>query len=203
MNIAPLDRLLEQLDLPSDLAYDPLWSAAPDFLSLIADHVLNAHPANIVECSSGTSSVILAACCRQLGHGKVLSLENGADHAERTRAELDRLGLSGLASVIDAPLRPTFVGAQEFNWYDLDGLDIERIDMLVVDGPPGFLQPLSRLPALPRLANRLVAGATVFLDDAARPDERIIATRWVEAFPGLQHRYFDLARGAAEFRWPE
>lgn len=195
-----LAALLDRLDLPNDLAYDPKWSAAPDFLNAVADHVLAARPETILECSSGTSTVILARCCQVNGRGRVYSLENGPEFAASTRAELARLGLSTHAAVIDAPLLDWPLGGSNYQWYALDHLPEHAIDMLVIDGPPGFLQPLSRYPALPLLYRRLSESAAIYLDDAARPDERAIVSLWLREHPELSHRYVELERGCAILR---
>lgn len=192
--------LCRRLDLPEDIAYDPLWSAAPDFLGLIVRHALAERPATVVECSSGATTVMLARCCAMNGHGHVWSLENGAGFAARTRAELERLGLSGHATVLDAPLTGYRLEAGDFQWYELSGLTPGTIDLLVIDGPPGFLQPLSRYPALPLLHPRLAAAATVYLDDAARPDEQRILALWQAAHPDLGCQAPATRRGCAVLR---
>jgi predicted O-methyltransferase YrrM len=189
--------LLERLGLGPDVACDPDWSAAADFLELIADHVLHALPDTIVECSSGLSTLILARCCALAGRGRVYSLENGADYARNTRAEIARHGLESYATVLDAPLIEQSVHGVAYQWYALDGLPERAIDMLVIDGPPGFLQRHSRYPALPRLIDRLAVGCTLFMDDAARPDERDILALWQARYPGLHQDHVSNQRGCA------
>lgn len=193
-----LQPLLDRLNLPDDLAYDPKWSATPDFLERIADHALAAQPKNILECSSGVTTAILAKCCAQLGHGHVYSLENGPEFAAATRSQIARLGLTDHATVIDAPLISMTFGEQTFQWYSLAGLAINEIDMLVIDGPPGFIQPHSRYPALPALHARLNQYCAIFLDDAARADEREIVERWLAEYPEFRHCYVELERGCSE-----
>ncbi len=192
-----LKRLLARLVLAPCAAYDPKWSAAPDFLGLIADHALTARPKVIVECSSGVTTLILARCCALNGSGHVFSLENGPEFAARTRAELERFGLSGLATVIDAPLVPCPLDGREYQWYNLAGLPPLEVDMLVIDGPPGFIQRHSRYPALPRLASRMTTGGVAFLDDAARPDERELVAMWLVHMPALRHDYIANERGCS------
>lgn len=186
----------ERLGLTDGLPVDPTWSAAPDFLEAIVAHALAARPATIVECSSGLTTLMLARCCALNGRGRVFSLENGPEFAARTRAELARYGLDRHASVIDAPLLPCVLGGQTFQWYDLAGLAVTSIDMLVIDGPPGFIQRHSRYPALPMLFERLAEGWAAFLDDAARPDERELVARW-QAEYHLAHHYLETQRGCS------
>lgn len=189
----------DRLGLRRGLPFSRNWSAAPDFLALIADHALAEKPRTIVECSSGLTTLILARCCELNGLGRVFSLENGTEFAANTRAEIARYGLEHCATVIDAPLEQQTVNGREYQWYDIAGLPDRRIDMLVIDGPPGFLQHHSRYPALPLLFNRLADNGVVFLDDAARPDERELVMKWQTELP-VDHRYVESERGCSVLR---
>ena len=91
-------------------------------------------------------------------------------------------GLEGWALVVDAPLRVH--AATGAGWYDLAALDAvpEQVELLLVDGPPAGEVEIerSRYPALLELRARLVAGATVILDDALRAGEAWALGRWRE-----------------------
>ncbi len=173
----------ERLDLRQGLPYTRDWSAAPDFLKLIAEHALSAKPKQILECSCGTTSLVLARCCELNGVGTVTSLEHGPEFAQKSRDELARYGLDGIAQVVDAPLEAVTADGRTFQWYRLPVLAERSVEMLVIDGPPGPLQPWSRYPALPLLHTRLADRCSLFLDDAARPDERALVARWIEQLP--------------------
>jgi predicted O-methyltransferase YrrM len=188
--------LAERLGMRDGLPVDPDWSAAPDFLEIIVGHALSARPSTIVECSSGLTTLMLARCCQMNGAGQVLSLENGAEFAANTRRELARYGLERYASVIDAPLVDYVFAGQAYQWYDLAGLTIRSIDMLVIDGPPGFIQRHSRYPAMPLLHDRLADDCMVFLDDAARLDEREVVIQWQAELPVAQ-RFVETERGCS------
>lgn len=188
--------LRDRLGLKQGLYLDPIWSASPDFLKLIAQQCLEQRPGVILECSSGASTLVLAAACRINGRGRVLSLEHGAEHAARTRAELERHGLDAFAEVRHAPLEQLDLEDGRWLWYQRGELP-EVVELLVIDGPPGRLQPLSRYPALPLLWPRLAADAVVMLDDAARPDEREIIRRWQQAFPEYSSQYLESLRGCS------
>lgn len=197
-----LEHLCRRLDLnPAALPWDPLWSAAPDFLELLAETVLARRPATILECSSGVTTLVAAAACRRLDSGRVWSLEDGHAFLERTRQALATQELTDYAEVLHAPLVETPLGGRSWQWYDLSGLPDLRAELLVIDGPPGKLQPLSRYPALPRLAGRLAPGAGVLLDDADRPDEQEIVQSWLAEYPGLQAERIPLTRGAVRLTW--
>jgi predicted O-methyltransferase YrrM len=201
VSIAAYRPLCERLGLDTDaLPYTPNWSAAPDFLELIVDHALANKPAVIVECGSGMTTLMLARCCALNGGGHLYSLENGADYADNTRAAVARYGLAQHSSIIHAPLRPYTLNGCDYQWYDVGQLSIDAVDMLVIDGPPGFIQKHSRYPALPLLRNRLADRCAIFMDDAARPDEQEIVEMWLAESPALAHEYIYTERGCSVLR---
>ena len=86
-------------------------------------------------------------------------------------------------------------------WYDLDALtDIEGIDLMSIDGPPGQGTSHARWPALPALHDRLSAEAVVVLDDMIRRDEQEILDDWMARFPGFAVERLDFEKGAAIMR---
>ncbi len=201
MSIAAYRPLCERLSLDTDaLPYTPNWSAAPDFLELIVGHALAHKPAVIVECGSGMTTLMLARCCALNGGGHVYSLENGADYAASTRTAVARYGLAQHSTVIHAPLRPYTLDGRDYQWYDADQLTIGAVDMLVIDGPPGFIQKHSRYPALPLLRSRLADRCAIFMDDAARPDEKELVEMWQADYPGISHEYIGNERGCSLLR---
>jgi hypothetical protein len=52
--------LKDLLNLTVPLPPLRMWAASPDFLLVIARHALTAKPRVVVECSSGSSTVVLA-----------------------------------------------------------------------------------------------------------------------------------------------
>ena len=192
--------LRDRLALKQGLPYTHNWSASPDFLQLIVDHALEHKPATILECSSGLTTLILARCCQINQRGHLYSLENGVEYAEKTRAHLDRYEVASCASVIHAPLEPVSLNGVDYAWYALDKIPDGSIDMLVIDGPPGFIQKNSRYPALPVLYDKLAEHCVIFLDDAAREDEQTIVDLWLQQFPALRHEYLRTERGCSILR---
>lgn len=161
------------------------WAGSPDFLRHIARTAATHKPYNIVECSSGTSTIVLARSAQLNNQGHVYSLEHDPVYAGRTRAELKRQGLEGFATVLDAPLREYKLGEASHLWYETGNLPTQ-IDLLVIDGPPMTTQALARYPAIPILHARFASNIKVLLDDAARPDEQAAVMRWKEQF-GMEH----------------
>jgi hypothetical protein len=163
------------------------WAASPDLLGVLLAYMHEKCPAVVLECSSGISTLILAAAAKNNGSGRVVSLEHDAAYAKRTRSLLARHGLADWADVVDAPLVPVQIGAWEGRWYDTSGLDPKLVvNMLVIDGPPQGTNPMARFPALAFLRGRLSAGAVVVLDDASRPDEGATVGAWLSAYPELE-----------------
>ncbi|MCW8911244.1 MAG: class I SAM-dependent methyltransferase, partial [Gammaproteobacteria bacterium] len=85
----------------------------------------------------------------------------------------------------------------DYLWYSIKSMPVNSIDMLVIDGPPGFIQPNSRYPALPVLNDRLSNNCKIFMDDASRDDEKNIIQLWLDRFPQLKHEYIDTERGCS------
>jgi len=174
------------------------WSAAADFNHLIVEHIATECPDTIVECGSGLSTLMLAKSCEHIGKGHVFSLDCGDEFADSTRDAINYYNLGQYATVLHAPLVDYQLGDDLYQWYALDDLTVERIDMLVIDGPPAIKQKHARYPAIPLLFNRLLPGSHIFMDDAERTGEREIVELWKEAYSELDVKYLDTERGCAK-----
>lgn len=201
--IQALLALERELDLGLHLPPLRGWAASPDFLLILMNHVKQRRPETIVECSSGASTVVLARCLQRLGKGKVTSLEHDPIYAEKTRQSLAEAGLSDWATIIDAPLVEHWIEGETWKWYSLDGFPDMAIDMLVVDGPPWFINPLARYPAGPLLFPKLTREGVVLLDDAARDDESRIMERWRAEWPRLGCVRYDTEKGTVLLQFHE
>jgi hypothetical protein len=182
------------------------WALCDPALALLLDEVA-AGRERIVECGSGRSTVAIARLLRELDRGTVHALEHDRDWAGLTRARIDAEELGRWATVIEAPLEPDPLGAPGCEWYAhgaLGGLPEHGVDLLLVDGPPaspGSGRERARYPALARLGDRLAPGATVVLDDAARPGERWVLERWRREL-GLSFEQRPGGLGVASWRHP-
>lgn len=155
---------------------------SPAGLATVATEISLAERRLVVELGSGVSTVMLARLERELG-GRVFAVEHSAEWAGWVRRALARDGLEEVANVIEAPLRPHPLSLDGAPWYAEDALAAlpqEGIELLLVDGPPGYGEGMSRsrFPALPALEARLAPGALVVLDDAERKGEREILDAW-------------------------
>ncbi|MEM8588227.1 MAG: class I SAM-dependent methyltransferase [Pseudomonadota bacterium] len=160
------------------------WAASPDFLLMLADHILaKTHSARILECGSGVSSLVIGRCLEIVGHGHLFSLEHLGAAANETRKRLDDRGLTAQVTVLRAPLKEYQFHGQVFRWYDLGELPAGDFDCLVVDGPPVDTGSMARYPAAPTLFGRVAENGTVFLDDYNRRSEHQAVQAWLREFP--------------------
>ncbi len=189
--------LQQKLGFTNNLPYTQDWSAAADFLGLISNYCLSKKPRTILECSSGLSTIILARCCEINQYGNVISLENGADYSADTRQNISQYALNNYATIVDTPLVKQKIHDNDYLWYDTDISALTEIDLLVIDGPNGYIQKNSRYPALPVLRPVFAKQCTVFLDDAARTDEQAIIAQWRQQYQPSSYEYVDTERGCA------
>lgn len=162
------------------------WSEgamSPAGLATVATEISFAERRSVVELGSGVSTVILARLARELG-GRIVSVEHSPGWVGWVRRALERDGLGSVAAVVEAPLRPHPRSLDGAPWYDEAALEAglpgDGVELLLVDGPPGYGDGMerSRYPALPALAGRLAPGALVVLDDTGREGERAILDAW-------------------------
>ena len=162
------------------------WAMDPTGLLEVLFLIRRKRPQVVLELGSGTSSIWIAYALEKDG-GRLISVDHETEFADRTRSLLDLHEVSHLAEVRLAELRQLNINGEEFQWYDVDAFrDLNEIDLLLVDGPPGSLGETARYPALHVLESRLAPNAVVILDDADRPDEQGIVRRWITDVAGLR-----------------
>lgn len=173
--------LLDRLDLPYDaLPYLGSWKADTGLLTLITDHILAHKPKLVVEFGTGASTLILARALQLAGGGELISFDQHQDFVDATRQWLADYGLQ--ADLRAVPLKPSahWPGL----WYDHGPLP-KAIDLMLIDGPPWTIHPLTRGGAA-ALFDHVAPGGTVMLDDGARPGERMVARRWRRMRPDFE-----------------
>ena len=83
---------------------------------------------------------------RRVGEGRLISLENSADWVAIVTGMLKHEGLDSV-EVRHAPMEPMQFAGHEQPWYSTSALaDVEKIDLLLVDGPPGRTNKHARYP---------------------------------------------------------
>lgn len=169
------------------IPFPPTRGAAgsPDFLVAIVHVIGRTRPALVIETGSGVSTLICAYALRRLGiRGRLLSLEHDLNYAAQTRQNLADHGLSDLACVIHAPL--ISIDGSPRLWYDVSALPVDtKVDLLIVDGPPAYIQEDIRSSTVPVMLGKLKPGGIILLDDANRPAEKAMIQEWLREFPQL------------------
>lgn len=183
------------------------WAASPDFLKLVISVIQQYQPRCIVEAGSGVSTLIsgyaleaLYSASGELESGEarqVMALDHDLNYAHQTQQNILNHRLQNVAKALYAPLKQFDIGSAQWLWYDTNDLPpFQTIDLLIVDGPPWYTQPIARYPALPLLFDRLSDGAILLLDDADRPDEQQIIQRWQTEFPCCLIQHISTEKGA-------
>lgn len=166
-----------------DIAFFPPtrgWAGSPDFLLKLVELVVSESPKYVVEFGSGVSTIVLGAAMKKFSHGKVDSFDHNEAFTNKTIRFLEVNGLQNIVNINYSPLMPYSVNKGNWNWYDKQQIDkIEsEIDLIVVDGPPSFIQEKSRFLALPILFDRLSKKSSIVLDDTNRENEKQVIEDW-------------------------
>jgi Methyltransferase domain len=131
----------------------------------------------VVELGPGTSSIVLGRAKPDL---QIAGLEHDVRFVNSLAGTLREHRL-GTYQLIHAPLVPQRIAGREVPWYDSAAVARlpEKIDVLIVDGPPNGRGVGGRSPAWPVLRTRMAPGGLVLVDDTDRPDERRMVDSWV------------------------
>ena len=171
-----MQQLLALLKFSAPVPPTRSWAASPDLLLTLAQLVRTHNPKLVVELGSGTSTLVVA----KAGAKKVISIDNSDEFAEKTREILREHKVRGV-EVRVAELKPHISGS---DWYDTEQLkDLKKIDLLIVDGPPGSKNPEARMPACAEFIAKLSPKAIIVIDDVNRDGERRLAEKFAKALP--------------------
>jgi predicted O-methyltransferase YrrM len=184
------NQLTNLLDFKAAIPATRSWAASPDLLLTISEIVKKNRPGLVVELGSGISTLVAA----KSGARKIISIDNSDVWGAKTVALLKEHRVRGV-DVRIAPLRPYANGSE---WYDLDAIkDLKKIDLLIVDGPPGSKNPEARYPALQQFKDKLSPAAIVVIDDVNREGERKLAEDFAKALPNHELIILDHEKGTA------
>jgi len=183
-------QLTNLLDFKAAIPATRSWAASPDLLLTISEIVKKNRPGLVVELGSGISTLVAA----KSGARKIISIDNSDAWGAKTVALLKEHKVRGV-DVRIAPLRPYANGSE---WYDLDAIkDLKKIDLLIVDGPPGSKNSEARYPALQQFKDKLSPTAIVVIDDVNREGERKLAEDFAKALPNHELTILDHEKGTA------
>jgi len=185
-----LIQLTQLLDFKSPIPPTRSWAASPDLLLTITEIIRKYRPGLVVELGSGVSTLVAA----KAGARKVVSIDNSDEFGGKTISLLKDHKVRGV-DVRIAPLQPY---ANGFTWYDTSMIkDLKKIDLLIIDGPPGSKNPEARYPALAEFKDKLSAKAVIVIDDVHREGERKLAEDFAKAMPNHQLVILDHEKGTA------
>lgn len=198
VQIESLLNLQQQISIRKPLPSMSRWAATSELALLIVDTIKKEPPKTVVDLGSGVSSLVAGYTIEQLGEGRVISVDHEEEFYEKTRQTIQGHELEDVIDLRHAPLRQQKAGEDNYEWYDMEKLqDVDNIDLLIVDGPPGKTQKHARYPAVPLLYDKLSKGATIILDDYSRQEEKEITKMWLEKYPQLSFREMRSEKGMA------
>lgn len=156
------------------------WAGSPDFLAKIIETILKIKPRLVVEAGSGVSTVVISLALKLNGFGRLISLDHDKAFTDITRDNILINDAVSFSEVILSPLIEYNNVDYKWIWYDIGNLDCtEKIDILIIDGPPGSTAFLARYPGVPLLISNFADRVLILLDDANRKDETLIIEKWI------------------------
>lgn len=174
------------------------WALGPDSARFVVESVLSSKPDHVIECGSGTSTVLIALALEKIGAGRLSTLEHDLDYLRKTERLLVDNGLDSRVELVHAPLGPVEVENTTVDWYRLPDrwLEGKQFDLVLVDGPPST-ENMDRYPALPVLRRNLSARAIMIVDDASRDEEEEIVKLWEQRYPEFRVEFLPHSKGTA------
>jgi predicted O-methyltransferase YrrM len=170
------------------------WAASADVLLTLHSVSKKVKPKVVLDLGSGVSTLVLA---KSSPDAKIFSIDHLSEFAEKTKTLLADHQISNVELRV-APLQPHAMG---IDWYEVSALDdIEKIDLLFIDGPPGSKNEKARHPVLSQCLSKLSPGAVIVLDDAGREGERELADMFLQALPGYELEFLSHEKGTAILR---
>ncbi len=173
-------------------------AASPDFLKLLVDTILSDNPKLVVELGSGISTIFAGKALEKNGIGDLISIDNDNKYAEVTRKKIRLEKLSDIAKVVTAELKLQTINDQNYMWYDNSFKNEinQKIDLLIVDGPPRILNKKARYPALPLLKDHFSDNIIILIDDGKRKDDSETVNRWVNEWDHIESEFVSTEKGA-------
>ena len=187
------------------------WSIQYQVIASVVDYVLHSGIEDplIVELGSGVSTSWLGLTLKKLGRGRLISVEHDPKFAKITQRSISRFELSDFVEIALVDLQVCKEPYNDFTWYAPEPI-IERfginqkIDLLLVDGPPGNAGPKSRYPAFPMMQVYLSTNSMIVLDDTDRKHEQDICIEWIaECSEHTPERKLEIVETIGRCTWME
>lgn len=178
------------------------WAAEPELISTILKEVAFTKPSLIFEIGSGTSTVTTSLFLKKSGsEARIVSIDHDANYYNPNKASLVKYGVDDIVDLHHTPLKKQHVNGNDYLWYDISNIQLDqKIDLLVIDGPPFETNKNARYPAVPLLIEHLSDRAVIILDDASRKDENWMARKWAKDYPGFSFEFVGSEKGLCILR---
>jgi predicted O-methyltransferase YrrM len=192
--------LVRKLKLKNALPPTRGWPMSPDALLRLHEYIIFAKPKKIVEFGSGVSTIVICDALRQNGFGLLYSIDHLEQFGTQTLENIKKESLEDFVDLRIAPLelwknKHMHNDKNSTFWYKKNSIsNIQDIDLLIVDGPPGATCPFARYPALPAFYDKLNTNAQVWLDDTNRNEEKEICKTWADKY-NMDIKYFSFEKG--------
>lgn len=187
-------QLINLMDFQAAIPGLRSWAASADVLLTLANISQKIKPKVVLDLGSGISTLVLA---KSSPGAKVFSIDHLPEFASKTRSLLADHQITN----VDLRVAPLSLHPAGSDWYDRSALsDIDQIDLLFIDGPPGSKDEKARHPVLAQCLSKLSPKAVIVIDDAARPGEKALAEMFSQALPGYELEFFNHEKGTAVLR---
>jgi len=181
------------------------WALSPDALLMILRDIMTRKVPRVLEFGSGESTIAIAASLRAVGSGTLTSIEHDADFAAAVGRRLNDLKLADHVDQRVVPLSSyeSRFGLPAFKSYDLTR-QTGDFDIALVDGPitPRFGAATRAVP-LEWCLTRLSAQNAIYLDDAARWQERSVVDGLAGSFPAVEINFIATEKGLYRLAMPD
>ncbi|HEX04374.1 MAG TPA: class I SAM-dependent methyltransferase [Bacteroidetes bacterium] len=161
-----------QSELKPEHAFPTLggWALKPQVALHYVQIIRQMKPEVVVEFGSGVSTLLSALQLEKNGSGKVIAFDHEQKWLQHTKYDLHQHGVGHRTEIRHSPLTTIEIEGKNVQWYDTKILeDIDRIDVMLVDGPPDTQDKGTRQPALSLLADKFHDNSVIIVDDTARP----------------------------------
>jgi hypothetical protein len=193
--------LVNDFNLRSEIPELGNYTIGSDFANIMTQLILDQKPRIIFELGSGVSTIFASYCLEKNGYGCIYSLDHLENYANETKNLVKRHQFKNIdVNIFHAPLKSYTIHNKNYQWYNLTEVNFKnKIDLLIIDGPPRPTNKLARYPALPLLSPYFSPEITILLDDAKRQDEKEITSLWLNEHPEFQSKIIDTEKGAVIF----
>jgi predicted O-methyltransferase YrrM len=168
---------------PSMLPGPGKFAIEPDLAACLTRLIIETEARMVMELGSGLSTVLMGLALQHTNDAEVVALEHDARFKEKTERLLREFKVDATARIELCKMCDVMVQNDIYRWYDTTVLsDVSPIDLLLVDGPPGFENAMARYPAIPVLLQHMRPGGIIVVDDYKRDGEKACVSQWLARY---------------------